>query len=124
MRIHAPAHQNCFQSYGRDVGNATRTDPAKAIEYCNFAPAGQNRVYCIEGAAQDRFWEESGADAAIEMCRMVADEHEKSACYWTIIVRARDVFSTRTEFDAFCAQVEAKWRDWCDYVQNRPATSS
>jgi plastocyanin len=118
------AYQNCFQSYGRDVGNATRKDPAKAIEYCNFAPAGQNRTYCIEGAAQDRFWEESGADDALTMCRLVTGETEKSACYWTIIVRARDVFPTQVEFDTFCVQVEEKWRNWCDNMRSVPAVES
>lgn len=118
------ARENCFQSYGREVGNATRKDTAKAIEYGNFAPAGQKRVSCIEGAAQDRFWEEPGADDAIAMCRMVADETEKSACYRTIIVRARDVFSTQIEFDPFCAGLEETWRDTFGYTQNRPIAGS
>ncbi len=118
------AHRNCFQSYGRDVGNATREDPAKAIEYCNFAPVGQNRISCIEGAAQDRFWAESGADDALAMCQLVADETEKGACYWTIIVRARDVFSTQVEFDTFCTGVEEKWRDWCDAVKGGAAVGT
>ena len=56
------AHPSCFQSYGRDVGGATRKDPATAILYCSYVPVGPNRVYCIAGAAQDRFWEQSGAN--------------------------------------------------------------
>ena len=27
---------------------------------------------------------------------MIENESEKDACYWTIIVRARDVFTTKT----------------------------
>ena len=54
------AHQSCFQSYGRDVGSVTRKDPAAAILYCSYAPAGPNRVDCIEGAVQDRFWDKFG----------------------------------------------------------------
>ena len=107
------AHQNCFQSYGRDVGNVTRKDPATAILYCSYAPAGKNRIYCIEGAAQDRFWEKSGADDALAMCAMVENEAEQDACYWTIIVRARDVFTTEQEFDNFCARIGTRWRKWC-----------
>ena len=107
------AHQNCFQSYGRDVGNVTRKDPATAILYCSYAPAGQNRVYCIEGAAQDRFWEKSGAGDALAMCAMLENAEELDACYWTIIVRARDVFTTNAEFDGFCAQIDTRWRKWC-----------
>lgn len=113
------AHRNCFQSYGRDVGNATRKDPAAAIRYCSFAPAGTNRISCIEGAAQDRFWEKSGADEALKMCGMVVAAAEQDACYWTIIVRARDVFTTKAEFDAFCAQIDAKRRRWCDDAESQ-----
>ena len=109
----ASAHQNCFQSYGRDVGNVTRKDPATAILYCSYAPAGKNRIYCIEGAAQDRFWEKSGDDDALAMCAMVENEAEQDACYWTIIVRARDVFTNKEEFDNFCARIDTRWRKWC-----------
>lgn len=110
------AHQSCFQSYGRDVGNVTRKDPATAILYCSYVPAGPNRVGCISGAVQDRFWEESGADDALAMCAMVKDAAERDACYWTIILRARDVFTTREEFDGFCARIGSRWRNWCTDV--------
>ena len=108
------AHQSCFQSYGRDVGGATRQDPATAILYCSHAPAGPNRVDCIEGAVQDRFWEKSGADDALAMCAMVENAAEQDACYGTIVERARHVLSTREEFDGFCARIEPRWRKWCD----------
>ena len=107
------AHRSCFQSYGRDVGNATRKDPATAILYCGYAPAGPNRVDCIAGAVQDRFWEKTGADSALAMCAMVEDAAEQDACYWTIIVRARDVLTTRKESEGFCAQVDPRWRSSC-----------
>ena len=112
------AHRNCFQSYGRDVGNATRKDPAAAIYYCDFAPAGANRVSCVEGAVQDRFWEQSGADDALTMCEMVENAEEQDACYWTIIVRARDVFPTPDRYDAFCGRIGEKWRHWCASVRD------
>ena len=89
-----------------------RTRPT-AILYCSYAPAGPDRVYCIEGAAQDRFWEKSGADDALQMCGMLENSEEQNACYWTIIVRARDVFTTNAEFDGFCAQIDTRWRKWC-----------
>ena len=107
------AHWNCFQSYGRDVGNVTRKDPAAAIRYCGYASKGHNRIACIEGAVQDRFWEETGADEALTMCGLLDDEAEQQACYWRIIVRARDVFSTKEEFDDFCAKIDTRWREWC-----------
>ena len=102
------AHPSCFQSYGRDVGGATRKDPAAAIRYCSHVPAGPNRTYCIEGAVQDRFWEKSGADDALAMCAMVENATEKDACYATIVARARDIFPTREEFDGFCSQIDTQ----------------
>ena len=107
------AHWQCFQSYGRDVGGATRGEPATAIRLCDYAPAGIYRVACIEGAVQDRFWEESGADEALNMCSLLIDRSEQSACYETIIERARHVFSTRHEFDDFCANLDTEWRHMC-----------
>ena len=109
-------HWSCFQSYGRDVGSVTRKDPATAILYCSYAPAGPNRINCIEGAVQDRFWEKSGADDALAMCAMVEDTTEQGACYGTIIVRARDLFTTAEEAGSFCAQVGTRWRHWCTDV--------
>ena len=107
------AHRNCFQSYGRDVGGATRQNPVAAILYCSHAPAGPNRIACIEGAVQDRFWEKAGADDALAMCALVEDAVERDACYGTIVERARYVFSTREEFDGFCARIGPRWRKWC-----------
>ncbi len=108
------AQWNCFQSYGRDVGNVTRKDPETSILYCSYAPAGRSRIACIEGAAQDRFWEKTGADDALEMCGLVQNAEEKHACYWTIIVRARDVLGTDEEYDSFCAKIGEQWRRMCD----------
>ena len=123
----APPHarSSCFGSYGRDVGGVTRRDPARAILYCGYVPAGPHRVGCIEGAAQDRFWEEAGADAALEMCAMVENAADQDACYTTIIHRARDVFETTAELDGFCARIAPRWRSWCASRGEQPlATGS
>ena len=47
------------------------------------------------------------------MCDMLENEKELGACYWTIIVRARDVFTTKQEFDNFCKRIAPQWRKWC-----------
>ena len=71
------AHALCFSSYGRDVGSATRHEPAKAIEYCDYVPAGQHRVRCIQGALQDWFWDKSGADQVTAFYAMLTDNASK-----------------------------------------------
>ena len=50
---------------------------------------------------------------------MLENEPELDACYWTIIVRARDVFTTTQEFDNFCAQIEPRWRKWCAEAESQ-----
>ena len=99
------AHRHCFNSYGRDVGSVTRHDPDRAIEYCDYVPAGQLRVECIKGAVQDWFWDESGAEEATAFCALLADGAYKDGCYDMIIVRARDVFTTLEEAEAFCSSL-------------------
>ena len=107
------AQQSCFRSYGRDVGSVTRKDPATAILYCSYVPAGPYRADCIGGAVQDRFWEITGADDALAMCAMIEDVTEQDVCYSTIIVRARDLYTTTEGAEGFCARVDTRWRNWC-----------
>ena len=109
----AAARQLCYSSYGRDVGGASRKEPSAAIRYCAHVPAGPNRAACIEGAAQDRFWEKSGADDALAMCALVEGVAELDACYGIIIERARHVLPTREEFDGFCSRIAPPHRAWC-----------
>ena len=95
----------CFGSYGRDVGAATRGDPAGAVRLCNHAPAGADRVQCISGAVQDRFWEPTGAAEALQMCTLLETPDttaEADTCWNTIITRARDVLTTPEARQAFC----------------------
>ena len=112
------ARGHCFQSYGRDVGGVTRKDPMLAIQYCGHATSGPDRVACIEGAVQDRFWEASGSEGALEMCGLLVDPTEQNACYWTIIVRAREILTEEDQFDAFCTQIDPVWRSWCADVRD------
>ncbi len=109
----AYAQRECFSSMGRDVGGVTRGDPARAIELCAHADEGNNRVTCLKGAVQDRFWEIRGADEALSFCRMLQDEGEKSACYWSITTRAKQLYETPAGLQEFCAGVEERYRDWC-----------
>ncbi len=55
------------------------------------------------------------------MCAMVENAAERDACYRTIVVRARDLFTTREESDGFCARIGTKWRKGCaDVLSGRP----
>ena len=107
------AHHYCFRSLGRDVGGFTVGDPALAIELCGLAESPANRAYCIEGAVQNRFWEVSGADEALAMCAMSADQGDRFACYQTIVFRAQELYETDGAFSAFCDRVDESFRAWC-----------
>ena len=114
------AQLNCYASYGRDVGAATRKNPALAIQYCDYVPVGDYRTVCIQGAAQDRFWEESGADDALAICAIVDDSQARNGCYKTIIDRARNVFRDEQQFADFCARIDERDRRPCDLTANVP----
>ena len=103
----------CFYSYGRDVGNATRGDPARAVGLCGYAPAGPDYAECITGTAQDRFWETTGAAEAIVVCSLVEAPDVAEACWWTIIERAGDVFFDEAGRRSFCDRLPDIWRRNC-----------
>ena len=106
----------CFGSYGRDVGSATRGDPALAVQLCEFAAAGRDRTECVRGAVQDRFWETTGADEAIAMCVLVdggGSPDAAEACWATIIARAGNVFGDAAGRESFCARLPQDRRSSC-----------
>ena len=109
----AGARTLCFYSYGRDVGNATRGDPARAVRLCAHAPAGSDHVECIVGTAQDRFWETTGAVEAIVVCSLAEAPQAAEACWWTIIDRAGDVFFDEAGRRSFCDRLPGNWRRNC-----------
>ena len=93
----------CFASYGRDVGAATRGTPEAAVELCSYV-ASRHRASCINGAAQDHFWEPSGADKAIALCAAVGPE-EAPGCWDEIIGRATFVLHDTEARAEFCSKV-------------------
>ena len=114
LETDASTHRLYFLSLGRNVGNVTRGDPARAIELCGIIRGFDNRLDCLEGAVQDRFWDRSGEDEALTFCALLEDEDGKRACHWTIIHRARDVYSGSDGFASFCARVEEPYAIWCE----------
>ena len=103
----------CFGSMGRDVGGQSRPNAQKSIELCASAPKGEMRNQCLLGAAQDYFWDTSGASPAINFCKTLTDSQEKNPCYDTIIGRATQVLSEKDQRSSFCQEVEESWQDQC-----------
>ena len=107
------SHTLCFQSMGRDVGGATRGNPEEAIQSCSYVQDPQNRLDCLAGAVQDSLWDAGGADDALALCGLLSDSEEKARCYWTIIWRAKDIYDSAADLQAFCARVEEGYRQGC-----------
>jgi tetratricopeptide (TPR) repeat protein len=107
------AHDLCFRSMGRDVGDWTTGRPEKAIEYCGYLQDEMNRARCIYGAAEAWFWEASGAAPTIRMCRLASETASKAACYRASIERARYLVETPAQMASFCAAVEPGYQAAC-----------
>ena len=65
------SHSVCFTSMGRDIGGNARTEPRRAIALCGHVIDPTNCLDCLERAGRDTFWDESGADLALEFCSAV-----------------------------------------------------
>lgn len=111
--LRGDARTLCFYSYGRDVGNATRGEPAEAVGLCGHAPAGSDYTQCIVGTAQDRFWETTGAADAIVVCSLAEAPDAAEACWWTIIERAGDLYFDTAGRRSFCDRLPDGWRRHC-----------
>ena len=107
------ARRLCFYSYGRNVGNVTRGEPARAVGLCGHAPAGSDYEECITGTAQDRFWETTGAADAVVVCSLTEAADAAEACWWTIIERAGDLFFDEAGRRSFCDRLPGNWRRNC-----------
>lgn len=103
----------CFESMGRDVGGVNRNNPHGAISECSNVPYGMFRTACLVGAAQDSFWDATGADAALNLCKALTDKDEKQACYDTIFARALDVFASKKDLEIFCKKAESEYQKNC-----------
>ena len=50
----------------RDIGGNARNEPRRAIALCGHVIDPNNRLDCLQEAAQDTFWEGIGAKLALE----------------------------------------------------------
>ena len=109
---------SCFSSMGRDVGGSSRPSPVKAVEKCAYAPDGTFETACLMGAVQDYFWDPSGADSAVNFCRLLTDEAQKSSCYNVVIGRGAEILISKNQKVEFCQKVEQNYlRDCQDLFQ-------
>ncbi len=107
-------YQNsCFGSMGRDVGGSFPKDMTREIKECSWVTNPAMRIECLNGAVQNSFWDPSGQDLALEFCRLLSDETEKSSCYNTIFSRAPEVIFDSVAHAAFCVKAEANYQDRC-----------
>jgi hypothetical protein len=60
----------------------------------------------MEGAVQNKFWEASSGEKAIDFCKFLTDAKDKESCYTTILNRAKAVMTTPEEMRWFCSMVE------------------
>ncbi len=104
----------CYESFGRDLAAITLGDPAAGVRQCHDVIDGATeRVWCLQGSVQARFWEPERAAEAVEMCTLATTTEEKDGCYWMIILRARELYPDDAGFDGFCARLETAYRVWC-----------
>ncbi len=91
----------CFQSMGRDASGTTQQNITYSIQYCQFAPEGELRTNCLEGAVQDTFWDPSGEEKAKKFCSLLKKLSEKKHCYDAIITRAKEILNA-SAYSSFC----------------------
>ena len=75
------------------------------------APEGRNRGACLNGAAQNLFWDPSGGEPARAFCAVTHLE-DQGGCYETIIQRASELLPP-LQRDAFCAALPGEWPTQC-----------
>jgi len=105
--------RTCFESLGRDIGGTHRGNPNAMIQACQSSPLGPMRNGCLVGAVQDSFWDPSGQDTALTLCKTLKRKDEKDECYNTIFWRAPDVLAAKTDQEAFCLKTESAYQDQC-----------
>lgn len=105
--------RSCFESMGRDVGGVNMTSNKGAIIDCSTAPAGDQRIWCFNGAVQNTFWTPQGQDQAIDFCMQLNEPAEKEGCYSTIFRRATLVLESNADLSAFCEKAEAGYQQPC-----------
>jgi hypothetical protein len=107
-----PYWPSCFESMGRDVGGNNLGDPEGMVAACRSAPTPETVRWCLRGAAQDTFWDPSGKDMALRVCRLLTDPAEQDVCYAIIGHRAPSLLEG-TDLQDFCREFPEPYRARC-----------
>lgn len=113
LKLSAADRNSCFSIMGLAAMKLNKTDSLKAKALCNNAPAGETRNLCVFGAARASLWREEEQDSALKFCVLLNDVAVKDQCYGEVFNRAKDIFSFKDVYSAFCAKTELQYRDKC-----------
>ena len=105
--------QACFESMGRDVGGKNLDNNVEAISDCQTIPAGDPRIWCLDGAVQNTFWDPAGQDVALDFCSRLDVPAEKQSCFDTIFQRAPLVIEAEADLKAFCLMADEDYQGVC-----------
>ena len=119
-----PADKNsCFSIMGLAAMKLNKQDASKAKALCLSAPQGEDRNLCTFGAARASLWREEEQNNALKFCVLLNDVAVKDQCYSEVFNRAKDIFSFKDAYSAFCAKTEPQYRDKCLNFISRPVNA-
>ncbi len=72
-----PYQQHCFEGIGRDAGTTYNNDPHKIIQACSYTQEGLARKGCYTGAVKNAFWDSTGEDNALGLCKLLINDRKK-----------------------------------------------
>lgn len=104
----AVAHATCFFSLGRDASGDVGAPVDGIVARCLHAPAGVLQQNCVTGAAQNEFWDPSGAERGIAVCNTGRSEGiDPALCYDYLTSRAVSLLPDLAQRHKFCDSIAA-----------------
>jgi hypothetical protein len=100
-------------AWGATLVETRETNLEGPSALCGHVIDPTNRLDYHEEAVQDAFWDESGADLALEFCDVLIDPKERERCYTTIIARAPQIIQNSEDLVEFCNRVAPEFRPYC-----------
>lgn len=101
----------CLRSLGRDLTAYANRNPARTARLC--ARAGRGEIDCLRGAAFALYDVALRPEESLGLCRAVAGETRKSACYAAVGERARVSISEPAALAQVCASAESAYVATC-----------